>query len=254
METTNEEHLFKNRIKEIAMRSYKNNIFTFTPFLNLSEINWFYEIVKDIKFIDYKIFGGLEISERQMIRFGSFEMFDYEEEFPITTILIEPQAYKFAQVLTHRDYLGALMNLGIERNVIGDIILNDKLAYVFCLDKMADYIIENIDKTKHTSVKCKKLDYIPDIIKPKLMEVKISVSSMRCDNIIAKVYNLSRSQSLKLFQEKRICINGKDTENNDTLLKEGDVVSVRGYGKFISHEASGLSKKGKLYIEIEKYI
>ena len=81
---------------------------------------------------------GTEGCERQMLRFGSEETLGYEEAFPISCVVIRPSAPKFAEELTHRDFLGALMNLGIERDVLGDIIVRDAVGYVFCEDAMAD--------------------------------------------------------------------------------------------------------------------
>ena len=81
-----------------------------------------------------------------MLRFGSEETLGYEEAFPISCVVIRPSAPKFAEELTHRDFLGALMNLGIERDVLGDIIVRGAVGYVFCEDAMADYL----EKKHHT--------------------------------------------------------------------------------------------------------
>lgn len=251
---TSEEQVLKKRFMELARRADSNYHFTYTAFLSPVEIDVFYQMLPELNFVSYEIFGGSENSERQVIRFCPEGFSNQEEPFQITLIMVKPQIYKFADELTHRDFLGALMNLGIERDVIGDILVKDKVGYIFCGSQMADYIIENLDKVKHTVVRCSKLDELPHAIKPELKEEKIIVSSMRCDSIIAKVYNLSRSQSLELFREKKVFVNGRNVENNGMMLKDGDVVSVRGFGKFISHDSLYETKKGKLGVMVEKYV
>ena len=246
--------LFKNRFKELATRSYQNNQYTYTDFLSISEIDMFYQVASEIDFVRYEISGGGGDNERQMIRFGDSELVGYEERFPIDIIKAEPLIAKFADDLTHRDFLGALMNLGIERDTIGDIFVNDKTGFIFCNSKLSEYIIEKLTKIKHTQIKCKIIVELPEIAKPKFEEVNLSVSSMRADIIIAKTYNLSRNQSLELFREKKVFVNSKNIENTSMILKEGDIVSLRGYGKFIYHGIHKVNKKGKFNIKVEKYV
>ena len=84
--------------------------------------------------------------------------------------------------------------------------------------------------------------------------VKLIVPSMRLDVIVAKLCHLSRSQSIALFREKKVFVNGYQMENNSSTLKEQDVVAVRGYGKFICDGISGETKKGNLNIQVSKYV
>lgn len=246
--------IIRNRFKELANRSYHNNQYVYTDFLNTSEIDVFYQIASEIDFVSYEFFGGGENSERQMLRFGDRENIGYKEKFPIVIIKAEPLIAKFADDLSHRDFLGALMNLGIERDTIGDIIVNEKLGFIFCNSKLSEFIIENLTKIKHTQIKCNLIEELPEIARPKFEEINLSVSSMRADIIISKTYNLSRNQSLDLFREKKVFVNSKCTENTSMVLKEGDIVSLRGYGKFIYHGIHKINKKGKFNIKVEKYI
>lgn len=133
-------------------------------------------------------------------------------------------------------------------------MIRDKTAYLFCLDKMASFIVDNLDQVKHTHVKCRLLEEMPEAVRPQLQAVKLIVPSMRLDVVIAKLYHLSRSQSIALFHEKKIFVNGRGQENNSGILKETDVVSVRGHGKFICDGISGETKKGNLNIQVSKYV
>lgn len=245
--------LLKKRFIELANKTYNNNIYTFTNFLTLAEQDIFFQIIKEISFVPYTMYGGTNDCERIMIRFGSEKMFGYEEEFPICCIVIEPLMKKFADTLSHRDFLGALMNLGIERNLLGDIIILDNKGFLFCQEKMAQFIVDQLDKIKHTSVKCAITKDIPESTALRKDETSIIVSSERCDGIIAKIFNFSRSQCVDLFREKKIYVNGRLYENNSGTLKQGDKVSVRGFGKFeycgVQHE----TKKGRINIKVLIY-
>lgn len=240
------EELLKKRFRELARKSYQNNQFTFTVFLSLADMACFYELEKELSYVPYKAFGGSEMCERVMIRFGSEEELGYLEEFPITCIEAKPLAAKFADTLTHRDFLGALMNLGIERSTLGDIFVEDNAGYIFCMDSMADFIVENLGKVKHTSVLCRKAEKIPEFAEKDRREVKIQISSERVDGVVAKVYRLSREEALSFFRQKKVFINGRLCENNSCQLKKDDVVSVRGCGKFEYSGEQGVSKKGKI--------
>ena len=120
---TKEEELLKKRFTELADRSYSESRYTFTNFLNLNEQSLFYLTVKENKGIKYTISGGISDAERVMVRFGDEAELGYEQQFPIAILSVSPLAVKYSEDLSHRDYLGALMNLGIEREMLGDIII-----------------------------------------------------------------------------------------------------------------------------------
>ncbi|MCM1133941.1 MAG: YlmH/Sll1252 family protein [Clostridium sp.] len=247
------EELLKKRFRELAEKSYQNNQFTFTSFLSPADMACFYELEKELSYIPYKAWGGSEECERVILRFGSEEEFGYKTEFPIVCIQIKPMAAKFADALTHRDFLGALMNLGIERSTLGDIFLINNEGYLFCLDSMADFILDNLSKVKHTSVLCKKVEKLPDFAGHDKREVKIQIASGRIDAVAAKVCGFSRGEALELFRQKKVFVNGRLCENNSRLLAEGDTVSVRGHGKFEYLREAGTSKKGKINAVIIRY-
>ena len=106
--------LLKKRFIELANRAYNSGVYTFTDFLGLAEQSAFSEIKKELRGIPYTAFGGAVGAERVMIRFGSEEVCSYEQPFPISVVKIEPSSQKFADKLTHRDFLGSILNLGIE--------------------------------------------------------------------------------------------------------------------------------------------
>lgn len=249
-----EEEFLQKRFVDLANQSYRNNIYTFTGFLSAAEQDLFYRTVPQIGSVSYSLSGGVEGCERQILRFGSKEQLGYEEPFPICCVEIRPTAPKFADRLTHRDFLGALMNLGIERGTLGDIFIKEHTGYVFCHEKVADYMLANVERIRHTSVKCRRLKEAPEAVKPTLKQENLIVSSERLDGIVSKLFHLSRSQSLLLFREKKVFVNGRCVEHNSGICKDGDVVSVRGFGKFIYRGFVHETKKGNLSITLDRYI
>lgn len=246
------QHL-KKRLLELAERSYSHGIYTFTPFLGLSEQQAFYEVERDAAYAGYGMEGGSPLCERKMIRFGSPELLGYEETYPIQCIKVEPLTPKFAENLSHRDFLGAIMNLGIERSTVGDIFLQDREAIVFCQESISSYLTENLIQVKHTHVKCAIAEAAEHLQAPITEAISVSVSSARIDAVISKVYNVARSQSLELFRAGRIFVNGRMVENNSYALKTGDAVTVRGFGRFTYIGVQGETRKGKTRIRIEVY-
>ena len=107
----NEEQVLIARLQDLAKRAYRQNIYTYTGFLTPAELAVVYEKQADFSFVGMTCFGGTPECERQMVQFGSEELFGYAGVFPISIILVEPLLDKFAEDLSHRDFLGALMNL-----------------------------------------------------------------------------------------------------------------------------------------------
>ena len=243
----------RRRLLELAERSYTNNIYTFTPFLGLSEQQVFYEIQREVAYAGYGMEGGSPLCERKVIRFGSPETFGYEEAYPIQCLRIEPLMPKFAERLTHRDFLGAIMNLGIERSTVGDIFVEEKAAVVFCMESIADYMTENLTQVGRTSVSCVVSEITGKLRAPVTEQVSLSVASARIDTVVSKLYNIARSQSAELFRAGRIYVNGRMTENHSYLLKNGDAVTVRGFGRFAYMGEQGETRKGKARILVDVY-
>ncbi len=243
----------KSRLTDLAEKSYRQNVFTRTGFLGLAELNVYYRMEKELFFSHPALFGGDEKAERKMIRFGNPEEFGYEEPFPIVKIHIQPLLAKFAEKLSHRDFLGALMNLQIDRSCIGDIRVGEKEGYLYCLDTMADFICENLTKIRHTNVRCRITEEDITVESDLPEEVNVLASSLRVDGCISKVYHISRNESLDLFRSGLVFVDGRLEENNSHILKEGEVVNVRGYGKFVFCGVKYESKKGKSCLEILVY-
>lgn len=245
-----EEAILRNRLCDLAERAYKQNIYTYSSFLSPADQTVLLNMERELAYIPMELWGGMPEAERKVAAFGAEAVFGYKEPFPISCIRISPLQKKFAEELSHRDYLGALMHLGIERDVLGDIMVRDREAFVFCLDAMAGHIIKTVSKIRHTSVRCELVKEIPDFLVPELIERQETVVSARIDVVVAAVYHLSRSQASTLFVEQKVSVNGRMSANHSYVLKEEDRVSVRGYGRFVFKSVLGQTKKGRLLISI----
>lgn len=245
--------LEKKKLMDLAERSYGQNCYTFTGFLGLSEQSVFWDNVGELEYAGFSFFGGMENSERKMLRFGKKDELGYEEEFPICCIHVMPEMAKFADQLSHRDFLGALMNLGIERSILGDLLVKEKEAFLFCNQNMAEYICTNLDKVKHTSVRCRLVENPAELPKQEPSMEQIQVPSLRIDACIAKVYRLSRTQVVEFFRADKVFVDGRLCENNSRNMKAGEVINLRGYGKFIFTGEMHETRKGKLSIEVGVY-
>ena len=243
----------KNRFKELALKSYNQGIFTFTEYLGLAEQDVINQIESELRYVGYKIFGGTDDGERVIVRFGNEEELGYSVDYPIKCLVIRPLMQKFAEDLTHRDFLGALMNLGIKREKLGDIIIHENEGYLFCLEQIADYIVDNLTRVKHTSVTVEienNSEKISHLYKDDYKSQIILVDSKRLDAIIAKTYKISRTSSLNLFVAGKVYVNGRQCTSNSQLIKNGDIISVRGKGRIKYMGNEGVSKKGRTRLEI----
>lgn len=251
---TDEDILVKKRLSELIKKSESGSYYTFTNFLGLAEQSLFSEVVSEYGRVAYTAFGGADGSERVVLRFGSPDELGYEEEFPIKTLKIEPKSQKFADKLSHRDFLGSLMNLGIEREMMGDIVIIDNVGYLFAKEEITEYICSSLTKIKHTDVTVKLVEELPEGSLYHTEMRKIQLSSERLDAVIAKTFSLSRDDAQSLFKKRLVFVNGKCTESTSHTPKPCDVISVRGHGRLIYRGYDSTSKKGKLNVSVELYI
>ena len=248
-----EESMLQKRLVELSRLAYNRGIVIFSDFLNLNELNILHTTPKDMFLSQYKTYGGYDLSERQMAVFLPDALY-YDYEYPIQIIEVTPSSKRFAEDLTHRDYLGALMNLGIERSKVGDIIVEDQKGLIFVKEELAEYIADNLTVVRHTNVntsigKGVKVDY-----EPRFEELKGTVSSIRLDSVLALAYPLSRSKITAQIEAGKVFVNGKLITSNGYRLKDNDIISVRKMGRIAYDGILSETKKGRYLISVRKYI
>lgn len=236
----------------MASLAFERDIPVHTDFLNLNEQTIFQTISGTLPPVRYELTGGFLASERKVVCF----LASYEEEIgelPFDCLKVEPVNAKFAEALGHRDYLGAIMNLGIERAMIGDIVIKDQAAYVFVLKKMSPYLLEHLISVRHTSVTASLCEEAGEILKPEYEEICGSVSSVRLDAIVALAGRLSRTKAAELIAAEKVFLNGRVELSPAKGLKEEEILSIRGIGKFRFAGAGGQTKKGRTIVTLLKY-
>ena len=245
------DEILLHHLKDLSEKADRSGRYTFTDFLNLDEQNTLQSARRELT--RYECFGGTEGCERVMARFGNADEMGYEEPFPIACVKINPLQQRFADELSHRDILGAVMNLGIERGCVGDIVLRDNVAYLFALERIAPFICENLTRVRHTSVCAAVTEDLPGGALFRTEPVRLNVTSLRTDCVVAALYHLSRGNAEKLFAAQKVFINGRLCAGS-AQLKEGDIVSVRGSGRFAFAAVTGSTKKGRNVITVDRYI
>ncbi len=258
-----EEKLLEKRLIELSRLSYQREIITYTDFLNLSELNILHTLPKDLLYSRYVSFGGYSLAERQMaafipdalyLRCGKGEFSPAETGYPFTALKIQPVHGKFAEDLTHRDYLGAVLSLGIDRAKTGDILVSGKEAVLFVHNDMADYIQEKLTRVRHTQVRISSVRPEDLEYEPVCQEIKGTVASVRLDTLLPLAFSSSRSRLSGLIEGAKVYVNGRLITSNGYQIKEDDVISVRGMGKFRYKGTVSHTKKNRLYVVIQKYI
>ncbi len=247
------DEFFLKRIRELANLSYQRDIVTFSDFLNLNEQNMVNSLKQQFPQVVMEAFGGYENAERQMVAFHP-DALAFTWEYPLDCLKIEPKALKFSEALSHRDYLGALLNLGVDRSVIGDILVQENAAWFFCQSKMTGFFLENLCRVRHTNILITKVDDPDEFPIPKLEVVSGTCASVRLDALIALAFQTSRSSMVPFIEGGQVFVNGKLITSNGYEPKEGDIISVRKKGRFIYEGVSHKTKKGRCGVRILRYV
>ena len=262
MNTEKEELFIKKRLLESAQLAYQKEIVVYTDFLGLAEQNLFYTSLKEFPPVAYSCYGGTSGAERYCISFDGREAVNGPKQvpadefylFPIVCVSITPSSIKYSEALTHRDYLGALLHLGITRSKVGDIYIKEKQAYVFCTESIAEFICKELCTVKHTLVHCEITVPSEEELKPEFKEITSTVASLRLDAFLSVAFNSSRSSLTAFIDGGKTYVNGRLVTKASMQLEEGDIVSVRGKGRFVVSEVKNMTKKGRIVVTINKYV
>ena len=193
-------------------------------------------------------FGGYDDAEREIATFGDTDYYD----FPISAVEITT---KNDASLDHRSCLGTILSLGLKRSGIGDIVIEGSKAIVFCVSALADFIASSLTKIGGTGVKTKIADNLSEVTMQRQYKEKIaSLSSMRLDCVVSGAIGKSRSASSALIERSLVFVNYKPETSQSYTVSDGDVVTIRGEGKFLIQTDNNLTRKGRIFVKFLKYI
>ncbi|QWU14924.1 RNA-binding protein YlmH, contains S4-like domain [Paenibacillus sophorae] len=198
--------------------------------------------------------GGHEEAERRRALIAP-DYRDLEaEDMALNVLSITPAEQKLSE-LEHGDYMGSLLGLGVKRSKIGDIHVLENGCHAVVTSDIADYLALHMSSVGRASVSVEVLP-VSELrsSEVRLDPMEITVSSLRLDGIAADVCRLSRSKILVPVKAGRVRVNWKVEEDPSSHLKEGDVVSIQGFGRFKVLEIGGLTKKGRYRVRIGKFV
>ena len=245
-----DEAIFAARIEDYCRFCDKNNVEKFSGFLDLRQQKIAEGVAAAILPGSFSFYGGIDGAERKM--FGVFPdyVIEREKEYPISFLKVYHN-----RPLTHRDFLGSILSLGIKREIVGDIIVSEKESHIIIQRSMADYIIDNISKIGNVGVKIEITDGNGLTVSDnRYEENSVIVSSMRLDCVVAALISKSRSDSAKLVDSERVSVNHEIITSCSKNVCDGDVISIRSFGKFVIGSCASKTKKGRLVLHYKKYI
>ena len=216
--------------------------------------------------MDYAAFGGYEDAERKKIyvlpeymaeeeeRPLSDRLSDFGYSIGISAVRIDGSGYRR---LSHRDFLGSLLGLGIERSVLGDLITLDDAgnsAVVFCETPLVSFLLSECTKVANDKVKIRECKLLDLTLPPRrFIPICDTVASPRLDCTVAALCNLSREKARELVCGGMVEMNFESEERPDRTVTESALISVRGYGRYRVLKLSDLTKKGRIRLEAEQY-
>lgn len=245
-----EEKLLLARLEDILRIAAEGGRPRFSSFLNERQALIASELARQHYIDSILLYGGFEGAQRRV--FGAFPAYEEpaDDLFPITAVTIRlPKG----AAPSHRDVLGSLMSLRITRESIGDILISDRRCDVFALDTVASLIVEELTKIGGYGVKCETGAAVDYASTASYKEIRGTVSSLRVDSVVSLLTNLAREKSAGLIRAEQVQCNYQTASSVSAPIAPGDIITVRGYGKYIVDEIGNPTKKGRLPLRCRKY-
>ena len=248
---SDDDKLLLRNVQDKISLSEKYFLPKFTFFLDERQCWLVKSVLDNSNFDNYFLYGGFDNAKRKMLAVAPPYSYVDFPKFPISALNF---TFRNIDELTHRDFLGSLMSLNIERKTIGDIIVGDGQAVVFIYEAVATMVLENVKKIGRVGVEIHQGEAAEIAVKQEYKEIKGTVASLRLDGIISLALNISREKASLLIKNKGVVINYETQFSVSTTVKENDIFSIKGFGKFTISSANGISKKGRIHITILKFI
>lgn len=250
-----EDKMLVSKLMDKAIKASHTGKFVFSDFLDPYQKRLIDKVFCSIDLIDYKYNGGYQGAEREIMVFCPKNMSLDDHTYIKMPLKVIEISLRNMNSLTHRDFLGALMGLGIKREKVGDILLEEDVASIIAINDIADFIRFNLFKIGSIKVDAEIKD-IEEIRSPqqKLKEIKGTVASMRLDCIASAGFGISRSKIAEYIKAEKVSINWEKTVSLTKEVKEGDTISIRGKGRVILDSIGGATKKGRISVLLKKLI
>jgi len=237
-----EERLLFAKVLDKYTSAEKKRVSTYTDFLDPVRCAAFMQVLQRYGSGDIFVasFGGYENAERKIIIFG-------DSDALITPLAITYNE-KFSKPPTHRDYLGAVIGLGLDRGKVGDIRIAESGAVMYVLSEVAHFIAENLTQAGRTRLNI-KLGHELEGIEPTGKQKRITVASMRLDAVLSSALNFSRGKAAMFIESEKVFVNWKPAKKTHTV-EVGDAITVRGIGRVTVDAQCGNSKRDRIVLEV----
>ena len=243
-----DEKLLLARFRDLEYGAEHGKKPCFSRFLDPGEIAVFHK--QYFPKLPYLLWGGYDDAERKILGFFPDYMEPDTDGFPLSALRIQS-----AEELGHRTVLGSVMGLGIERNLIGDVAKEADCTVLCACDSIASYLEINFTRAGKSHVKLQEVPIENVNLLPRAWEpVTGTVASLRLDCVLGVLLRSSRSKTEELLKKELVSVNHVICTKSSLVLNEGDVLSVRGFGRAQVLEIGGESRKGRLFITLKKYI
>lgn len=254
----NKDELLISRIEDALKRAAYDYYVVSTKFLDSHEqavaAQLIHSGVSGVSDIGYRFYGGYDNAERRILVIIPAG-YDHNESVISLLKVLRIRIPKGSRQLTHRDYLGSVLNLGIDRYLIGDILVRDDGADMIIVPEIAGFLMHEYSRVAHTEITTELVD-VDDLIIPegRVKEITDTVSSVRLDSILSAAFGLSRTKAADAIRSGIVSVNHIESTKPDMKLDEGDVLVLKGKGKSVLAEVGGESKKGRIWVKVNRYI
>ena len=253
---TGEERLLLAKVLDRASQAQSRNIPAATDFLSPQQQAQASDLMRlaGIPETGVVLLGGYDGAERNILLFlpDWLEAADAGSQSPIRCLRA---SFREEEKLTHRDFLGSLMGMGIAREKVGDILVGPAGADIMVLDTVAEFLLQSWNSAGRARLAVTAIEpwevRVPEV---KCQEVRDTVSSLRLDAVASAGFRMARGKAAELITSGRVQVNWRECTKPDKLLTAGDTVSARGFGKFELTEVGGVTKKGRTSIVLKRYI
>jgi len=248
-----EEQPFVEKVTDWVQRVVNSHQPYLSDFVNPRQLEIIKSIVNPSKDLAMFFDGGYESAERVRVIIVPNYWTYSEKDFGLSFLKVNGKN-KF-ESLEHMDYLGALLNLGVKRDKFGDILILGNITQYIVASEITDYVKAELKKIKNTNIYLEQIDGNELVIPTQNLQIiSLTASSFRVDTIISQLYKQTRANVSQLIKSNKLQVNWRLVDKSDYILKVGDVVSLRGFGRFKLLEEDGNTKKGRLKIKIGKFI
>lgn len=243
-----EDRLLPSRVNDIFTLCERTSVPHFLGFLTESEAAVAENILHRTT-ARYAFFGGYEDAERRML--ACMPDWCEEPDYPITAFTLK---YRECDALSHRDFLGSLMALGITRELVGDILVEKGRAVIFISRDVAKFVETQLEKVGRVGVTLAQGFAEPLPQHGELIGCSDTVASLRLDCIVSAVAGVSRNIACELIENGMVSVDAVTCEKTTRTVEAGNRITVRGKGKFFIDDVSALSKKGRIILKYSKYV